>query len=863
MKINRIKKIFMLTDIWTILIELFIILIAINIMDELDITQYIFENSINKTITFGVVILFILCFIKNKTYNAWKCKFCNQIDIFNIISVICIIIYFFIIKPVYRYEIILEFIFEIKKKWIGINLPIYLIKINIETFRSKIYVCISILILISLCIRAYFTLNKREKRKKTFNKENNENRVSLNDLYRNNLPARKSMNELVIFDDNETKEDLLNRSEFIDQCINIIESNNKKNGFVMSLEGKWGCGKSSIVEMIENKLEKERYIIIKDFNPWLYKNEKEMITEMFKKFLRKIGEEYHFIDIEEITSSYIDTIFGNNKYLKFIKGLFKINSKSEMKRKYINSCISQSGKTLIFVIDNIERIEKNNIIVLFNSVANYLHFDNTINLLVFDNSKIKKIFENDLNIDYEYLKKIISIELFVPEVKKESIYNVKNTCINNLCNYYGIKNIDHTQIKMICNNTGDIRDFIRYINSVISIISNSYLMLNIVYVSFLEIIKMEDWNLYEYIKDNKHLFISDGINKYRDINNNELDDYKLVDYNKKEYDKHLNNIKESHKEMLRIMFPFVDRYFKNKSLANEKDIEYSLMKDEKIKNKEISHSYFFDAYFERKTNSNIELQEKIKYIIKCINNKNYNSEALKNEFKVLFSNSDICKVVRFIGAYVYEIGENIVLYILGIIYEYIQDESYEYQYYELTNEFKVIFKKILGSKSIKEDIVVDYFNKQLSNFEQTQFLMYLYQNTISKKYNVKLYSILKNKKNEIINKEIRIYLHENYKSGIWLFVFQIFNIFEGSPDFNEYANEYLNEYNIFDFIEDFIIKRHCCNRRFIYFEGLLKETNVHIYNILNKIKRDLSIEEKNIRKIFMQGFDVDKKIFKS
>lgn len=62
-----------------------------------------------------------------------------------------------------------------------------------------------------------------------------------------------------------TKDDYLNRKEFVSRFINIIENYDKDN-FSIAIDGLWGIGKSWILNNIENQL-KEKYIIIK-FNAW-------------------------------------------------------------------------------------------------------------------------------------------------------------------------------------------------------------------------------------------------------------------------------------------------------------------------------------------------------------------------------------------------------------------------------------------------------------------------------------------------------------------------------------------------------------------------------------------------------------------
>ena len=61
--------------------------------------------------------------------------------------------------------------------------------------------------------------------------------------------------------------DQLSRSEFTETVLNIV--NNKveeKKGFSLAIDGEWGCGKTTILDMLQEKL-KLRYLVVR-YNCW-------------------------------------------------------------------------------------------------------------------------------------------------------------------------------------------------------------------------------------------------------------------------------------------------------------------------------------------------------------------------------------------------------------------------------------------------------------------------------------------------------------------------------------------------------------------------------------------------------------------
>lgn len=80
------------------------------------------------------------------------------------------------------------------------------------------------------------------------------------------------------------KEDFLNRRHFADNISNAIINydDKKKDSLTIGLYGKWGSGKTSIVNMVTEKLDKEEHILIFNFEPWLFSDTEQLITNFLK-----------------------------------------------------------------------------------------------------------------------------------------------------------------------------------------------------------------------------------------------------------------------------------------------------------------------------------------------------------------------------------------------------------------------------------------------------------------------------------------------------------------------------------------------------------------------------------------------------
>jgi predicted KAP-like P-loop ATPase len=75
-------------------------------------------------------------------------------------------------------------------------------------------------------------------------------------------------------------EDFLNRKYFADHIKSAIVNYEDKNNesLTIGLYGKWGSGKTSIINMIIENLESNKDFIIFNFEPWLFSDTNQLIS---------------------------------------------------------------------------------------------------------------------------------------------------------------------------------------------------------------------------------------------------------------------------------------------------------------------------------------------------------------------------------------------------------------------------------------------------------------------------------------------------------------------------------------------------------------------------------------------------------
>ena len=244
--------------------------------------------------------------------------------------------------------------------------------------------------------------------------------------------------------------DLLGRASFSEQLAKAILSYTSSDNFSVSLCGKWGSGKTSILNMIEayineltqNYNEDEKPIIV-HFNPWNYSDQSQLITQFFSTILAELNvssksESLNRVGqaLQEYSSifEYAENIPVAGKYIKPVKWIMEKTGKKlaegndnnlNKKKKEVTEALCNQRHKFIVIIDDIDRLNNHQIKLIFQLVNSLAGFPNIIYLLSFDREVVVRALGEEQNCNgEEYLEKIIQVPFDIPEAKGELVQDV-------------------------------------------------------------------------------------------------------------------------------------------------------------------------------------------------------------------------------------------------------------------------------------------------------------------------------------------------------------------------------------------------------------------------------------------------------
>jgi predicted KAP-like P-loop ATPase len=283
----------------------------------------------------------------------------------------------------------------------------------------------------------------------------------------------------------KTEQDQLRRAPLARKIAETINSFDEKNSFVIGIEGAWGAGKTSFINLILNDIDtsKASYFV---FNPWNFSDEASLLRDFFTQLSQAVESvlgKTHGKKIKRYASKIADIDLGVSAYGVSINPLkwasyFAEDLTLEGLRKDLDKELSKVNRKLVIVIDDIDRLDQKETKLIFKLVKLTANFKNTIFVLSYDREQVeKRITDKDAGIiGGDYLRKIVQVAFTLPMPDEEDIRSILFSELDKSINYFypnkpilDGKHEENRWSELLYHGFGDlfksVRDIKRYISS--------------------------------------------------------------------------------------------------------------------------------------------------------------------------------------------------------------------------------------------------------------------------------------------------------------------------------------------------------------------------------------------------------------
>lgn len=232
-------------------------------------------------------------------------------------------------------------------------------------------------------------------------------------------------------------EDRLGRSAFARMLARALVEHPQASSFVVALYGGWGTGKTSTLNLAFEALNEfvsggQGPLLVR-FNPWWYSNTGELLMQFFAQLGSEFEKDDRLRSVKSRLLEYGQLLAPLGAFADllgaggagsvlggFLSALFKKGQERSQDpralRAQIEAAIKESGRRIVVVIDDIDRLSAGEIRDVFKLVKATADFPNTRYLLAFDFDTVKDaLFDVQQTDGARYLEKIIQLPFTLPE----------------------------------------------------------------------------------------------------------------------------------------------------------------------------------------------------------------------------------------------------------------------------------------------------------------------------------------------------------------------------------------------------------------------------------------------------------------
>lgn len=227
-------------------------------------------------------------------------------------------------------------------------------------------------------------------------------------------------------------DDELGRGPFAFQVADQLASLPGAASCVVGIVGRWGEGKTSVLNMIEQRLAREhKSAVVVRFNPWYYQGQSQLLVAFFEtlagaigtqlrrgkkiaKALRRAGKALGGVSVGVgVVNASVGTPLETLADALDSAELLDLKSKVE-------ELLRSEAKRVVVLVDDIDRLDDDEVAMLFKLVKLAADFDHTAYVLAMDEvavaAALDKRYANRSGSGANFVEKIVQVPLRLPRV---------------------------------------------------------------------------------------------------------------------------------------------------------------------------------------------------------------------------------------------------------------------------------------------------------------------------------------------------------------------------------------------------------------------------------------------------------------
>lgn len=276
------------------------------------------------------------------------------------------------------------------------------------------------------------------------------------------------MTDLFADDPIETlADDLLDHATFADQIVRVVGAmRDQTPSGVCAVAGPWGSGKSSVLRMVEAKLQVSDDWSVVSFNPWLLSDETSLVRQFFSSLASVLPKEKAWKRGRKALAGYLTAVSPVVGALQ-VPGVdlgkaTDVASKAlagdvslDARKKELEDVLTDLAKPVLVLLDDLDRLHPDELMIVFKLVRLIGRLPNVYYVLAFDEETIVDLLEASefgaasRERAFTFLEKVYQIRLELPPLHPSRRSRLLDDALEEFLRRHGESFADDDQYRFV------------------------------------------------------------------------------------------------------------------------------------------------------------------------------------------------------------------------------------------------------------------------------------------------------------------------------------------------------------------------------------------------------------------------------
>ena len=228
---------------------------------------------------------------------------------------------------------------------------------------------------------------------------------------------------------------------FVRSLARSVSQMRRPEGVVIAINGPWGSGKSSAMNLLKHELAANEDLVVVSFNPWWFRGEEALVLAFFRelytatkpsmgerarKVLPKLGA--RLLKAGGAIGPAVDLAGGSgvgsiaSGTLSWLSDMIEQDESVEKLHAELSAALSGQQKRFLVLIDDIDRLSPDEALAMFRLVKSVGRLPNIIYVLAFDRLLAEKVVQERYPSEGpHYLEKIVQAAFELPQPDAEQL----------------------------------------------------------------------------------------------------------------------------------------------------------------------------------------------------------------------------------------------------------------------------------------------------------------------------------------------------------------------------------------------------------------------------------------------------------